>query len=144
MRMIAFYLSMSYLNHVKIAFLQNANTHQNCQRIARSLPALQWHHLLSAPALSAAGAAGCMLCGAFAPIVLKTPDLANCPLSDFSGPALGVVEGDGQAIMKIVQDDVVADSQHKAWRSDGAGDSEIEIDPDGTGLAERRKRREIV
>lgn len=100
--------------------------------------------LIHQPLALLLAAAGCMICGAFAPIVLKTPDMANCPLSDFSGPALGVVEGDGQALMKIVQDDVVADSQRKAWKSDGAGDSEMEIDPDGTGLAERRKRREIV
>ena len=80
-----------------------------------------------------------MVTGAFAPIVLKTPDLANRHLSDFSGPALGVVEGDGQAIMKIVQDDV---SEDRKWKSDGAGDSDI--DPDGTGLAGRRKRREVV
>mmetsp|Transcript_20029 Transcript_20029/g.57512 ORF Transcript_20029/g.57512 Transcript_20029/m.57512 type:complete len:535 (-) Transcript_20029:32-1636(-) len=100
--------------------------------------------LIHQPLVLLLAAAGCMMCGAFAPIVLKTPDLANCHLSDFSGPALGVVEGDGQAIMKIVHDDVVAESQRKAWKNDGAGDNDVEIDPDGTGLAERRKRREMV
>jgi len=98
--------------------------------------------LIHQPVALLLAAAGCMMTGAFAPIMLKTPDLANCPLSDFSGPALGVVEGDGQAIMKIVQDDVVDGSEGKTWKSDGAGNSDS--DSDGTGLAERRKRREMV
>ena len=93
--------------------------------------------LIHQPLALLLAAAGCMMTGAFAPIVLKTPDLANCHLSDFSGPALGVVEGDGQAIMKIVQDGI-SDSRER--KSDGAGDSDI----DGTGLAERRKMREVV
>ena len=70
--MIAFNLSMSYLNQVKIAFLQNANTPQNCQRILRSLPALKRHHLLSALALGAAGCRGRRWLHAMAPLAARS------------------------------------------------------------------------
>mmetsp|Transcript_45185 Transcript_45185/g.96136 ORF Transcript_45185/g.96136 Transcript_45185/m.96136 type:complete len:527 (-) Transcript_45185:14-1594(-) len=47
-------------------------------------------------------AASCLMTGAFAPIVLKMPDMTDKHLSEIPGKAIGVLEGNGQAIHKIV------------------------------------------
>lgn len=47
-------------------------------------------------------AASCMMTGAFAPVVMKMPDMTDKHLSEIPGKATAVLEGDDQAVHKIV------------------------------------------